>query len=193
MARAKQQPQASNFGTIKHKATEKLTKEQRIAREREELKKRREAKDPRRSAGNHSRSQSPAKGKSSAAQKEKRPAVDTGYKGTMRPSAPTPTQSSYKGTMRPSGSSKPSAKDTSKKEKIRMAGYASYSENEDDDMWEDSFDDLSDMEAGAFDLEEEEQFSLRHAKKEDLDALNEEAAHKRAKLERKRAIISGRR
>lgn len=195
MARAKQQPKSGTvLGAIKHKPTEKptekLTPAQRKAKEKEEaMKRRREIRE--RQNGKSSRSHSPTKSKPSAAvlpQKPKREPTDLGYKGTMRP-AP---QQSYKGTIRPTSgasSKKPSQDDepSRKGSKVRMAGYASYSENDSDEMEED-WDDLSDMEAGMDEVEEEELASARVARKEDLEALRQEEELKRKKMERKKAV-----
>lgn len=190
MARAKvAQQSAPALGSIKHKPIEKLSRKERLAKEQEEAKKKKpDTKDAR--PGLARRSRSPEKGKAApgVTQKPKRAPVDLGYKGTMRPSVNTST---YKGTMRPSGdpsrgsaSRSPAPAASKPKEKVRMAGYASYSEHSDDEG-SDGWDDDSDMEAGAFDLEEEEDFSLRQARRDDADELKMENELKRKKLERK--------
>ena len=153
---------------------------------------RQEAKDVKPSQGRRSRSPEKVKGATGVTQKPKRAPTDLGYKGTMRPSANTST---YTGTMRPSGStSRSSSQPASKpKDKVRYAGYASYSENSDDDMHSDDWDDdLSDMEAGISDVEEEEMSSLRAAKKEDEEALRQENELKRKKLEKTKQLASRR-
>ncbi|KAK5139566.1 hypothetical protein LTR04_003480 [Oleoguttula sp. CCFEE 6159] len=65
-----------------------------------------------------------------------------------------------------------------------------YSDDElDEEEEEDDYEsDFSDMEAGAFDVDEEEALSAQIARKEDAEALKEETALKREKLERKRRM-----
>ncbi|KAF2099684.1 hypothetical protein NA57DRAFT_75187 [Rhizodiscina lignyota] len=184
------QKSAPAIGNIKHKPTEKMTRKERLLKEAEERRtKKLEARGAR--LGKARRSVSPEKGKATlgVTQKPKREPVDLGYKGTARPAAST---TAYKGTMRPSGTASRGSASRSPappkpKEKIRMAGYASYSEHEDsdDEMHSDDWDDLSDMEAGAFDLEEEEMRSLRQARKDDIEEQKLENELKRKKLERK--------
>ncbi|KAI9710679.1 MAG: hypothetical protein M1820_002512 [Bogoriella megaspora] len=190
---------AAGVGTIKHKPVERVGKKDRLALKAEAhgRKKPGSVSDSKpssaiRNGQNGLRSDDPS------ARKSKAP--DLGYKGTMRPST-TSTTAVYKGTMRPSAPSsslstsrKPTA--TSKPQsKGRMAGYASYSE---DDLREDEYDDeddygsdaSSDMEAGMDDVYAEEQSSLRAARKEDEEALREENSLKRQKEERKKAALA---
>lgn len=185
---------------IKHKPIERVTKRERLAQEAEAARNKKERKV---GLNGRSRSAEPQGAKAAGPQKEKRKPLDLGYKGTMRPAAP---ESSYKGTMslnapkarKPgyesdrgrygdrSRSTSVGAKPMVKEKGARYAGYASYSENDSED--EEDYESESDMEAAAFDLEEEEQASLLAAKKEDLQALKEENELKRKKLERKKML-----
>lgn len=172
-----------SLGTIQHKATEKLSNQEKKARLEQLKNQKLGAKSARSGSRPLSRSQSPEKGKSSSATavKPKKTSADLGYKGTMRPSAPAAP--AYKGTMR-TGLDAAKPKEQSK---ARYAGYTSYSD-EDDDEEEEGYDDLSDMEAGMDEMYEEEEFSLRHAKREDLEAKKEEDRLKREKEQRKKLL-----
>ena len=201
-------PSASVF---KHKPVERLAKKDRLALKAEAAGRKKTG------AGQNAK---PALGSKNARDgakadtpaKEKSKQSDTGYKGTMRPSAAAPV---YKGTMRPSpatnnvSKSRPHGLDKSRYEdrsrsssvtakgkvKGRMAGYASYSEvdlqdEEDEEDEDDGSDMSSDMEAGMDDMYEEEQQSLRAARKEDEEALREENELKARKEARKNAALA---
>ncbi len=187
MARAKAAQESTQPAVgIKHKPVEKLSRKDRLLKAQDEVKRKRpEGKVARPGQARRSKSPEKLKGASDVAQKPKRVPTDLGYKGTMRTSANT---SAYTGTMRPSGSASRTAprSPAKPKEKVRMAGYASYSEHSDDDMHSDDWDDeMSDMEAGMSDVEEEEMFSLRAAKREDDQAIREENELRRKKAEKK--------
>ncbi|KAF1810669.1 hypothetical protein P152DRAFT_460364 [Eremomyces bilateralis CBS 781.70] len=173
-------------GSITHKQAERLSKRERLALEAE-------AKQRKKSGGvvpdSRRKGATPDRG-SGVAKVEKK---DYGYSGTMRPKA---VESDYKGTM---GMKKGSDRDVPRRgvggkradagpgmKKGRYAGYTFESESDLEDDLEDSG--LSDMEAGAFEMEEEEFRSLRAARKEDEEALKEEEAHQREKLERRRRL-----
>lgn len=182
-----------SVGTIQHKPTEKLTlkeKKARQAREAEELKQKKPgAKGARSGSRPLSRSQSPSKSKAPATSnlKPKKPPIDLGYKGTMRPSGPSET--ARKGSTSGAGTGALKSKD-----KGRYAGYTSYSDEEDDDEEDEEEDDYgseSDMEAGMDEVDEEEEFSLREARKEDIKAKQEEERLKREKEHRKKALLRG--
>jgi hypothetical protein len=126
---------------------------------------------------------------------EKKKPVDVGYQGTARPTK-QPVQVGYKGTARPasapastSRNGTPVAKSKPKPNKGRYEGYADWSDLDDMDDEDDYPSDASsDMEGGIWDVEQEEQFALKTAKKEDAEALAEEARLKREKEERKRKL-----
>jgi len=109
------------------------------------------------------------------------------YKGTERP-APA---SEYKGTAGLKSSAKLGQSSSTKsgfRGQERQSRYRDYSDEEEDEDEEENeyYSDVSsDMEAGAFDLDEEEQEALRAAKREDAAALREEEELKKMKLARK--------
>ncbi|KAF2238103.1 hypothetical protein EV356DRAFT_564295 [Viridothelium virens] len=192
----------SSVGIIKHKPIERLQKKDRLA-----LKAEASGRKKPHAAKPAPSSKDTRNGvKSEDASKVRPKPAESGYKGTMRPSAAAPT--AYKGTMRASASTpnlakgRPSAPDkTRSKEKGRMAGYASYSEadsydDEDDEELEEEEEEgghgsdmSSDMEAGMDDVFDEEQLSLRVARKEDDEALKEENELRARKEARKRAAL----
>jgi hypothetical protein len=126
--------------------------------------------------------------------KPKKVPVDLGYKGTMRAnptasaSRPIPkSTSSYTGTSRTAAwidSSKqarpPDDIDDPLEKRYR---YASETEEEDEDGSGDE-----DKPLGFWDMEEEEEASLKAAQAEDARALREEKEHQTAKLARKKAL-----
>jgi hypothetical protein len=132
-----------------------------------------------------------------AALAEKKKPVEVGYQGTARP-AKQPVQAGYKGTARPasapassSRNGTPAAKAKPQANKGRYEGYADWSDLDNMDDEEDYASDASsDMEGGIWDVEQEEQFALKTAKKEDAEALAEEARLKREKEDRKRKLAA---
>jgi hypothetical protein len=126
---------------------------------------------------------------------DKKKSVEVGYQGTARP-AKQPIQVGYKGTARPqsapastSRGGTPAAKAKPKPTKGRYDGYAEWSDLDDMEDEEDyASDGSSDMEGGVWDVEQEEQLALKAAKKEDAEALAEEARHKREKELRKKRL-----
>lgn len=189
MARAAAAQQASStkpsLGQIKHKPAEKPSATDKKTRLDQLKNKRTSVKDVRLGSRPSSRSQSPEKAKAvaSLAQKVKKVPVDSGYKGTMRPSAAA--GSDYKGTMRGTSTpARPQSRD--------QARHSRYEEYLDDDPEEsEDYDDLSDMEAGMDEMDEEEAASLALAKREDLEAKREEERHRREK-ERRRKLMQQR-
>lgn len=129
--------------------------------------------------------------------KEKRKPVEVGYQGTARPTK-KPVDVGYSGTARPANAPSASnrggasaAKAKANPIKGRYDGYADWDDLDDVDDEEDYESDASsDMEGGLWDVEEEENLALKVAKKEDAEALAEEAALKRAKEERKRKLLA---
>ena len=129
-----------------------------------------------------------------------RPARETGYKGTARPIR---TETEYRGTARPSGVNSPQS--TGRKNVQNLSNrpplkprpsrrpYQAPSESEKDEDEEEQeadgmSDGSSDMEAAAFEVEEEEFTSLKTARKEDEEALRQELELKKKKQERKRLL-----
>lgn len=196
MARAKQaqeQKAQTPVGLIKHQTVKKEKISKLAERKREEQQKGKADKGKlgtrngdRNAKNNRRRSVSPVKRKDLDRELDRK---------TGRPSAPKPE---YKGTM---GT-------TSRRSEVVKAGrpakkpkkyddYLGTDEDEDSDLMdgygEDEEDDYgsdasSDMEAGAFDIDEEEQEALRTAKKEDAKELALENKLKREKEERKRKL-----
>lgn len=193
LARAKQNQQTiATLGVIKHKQTEKLSKKERdrLAQEAAEKAKSSTVRDKKAGGGNRSGSSEPTTRKPGEQGKEKRKAVDLGYTGTARPKAKS-AEPQYKGTMglpRPSQARKPPV--AQKQAASRYSRYADYSDEELDDEEADYESDLSDMEAGIDDVEEEEEFALQAAKRDDAKEKAIENELKRQKQERKNKLAA---
>lgn len=138
-----------------------------------------------------------ADGKADASKGQRKP-VEVGYQGTARPTK-KPIDVGYRGTARPasapassSRNGTPAAKAKTKPAQGRYDGYADWDDLDDMDDEEEDYesDASSDMEGGVWDVEEEENLTLKAAKKEDAEALAEEMALKRAKEERKRKLLA---
>ncbi|KAI1941792.1 hypothetical protein LOZ66_001273 [Ophidiomyces ophidiicola] len=123
---------------------------------------------------------------------------EPGYRGTARPSAApaytgTGGLSSRRGTSAPTQDRRKSKHPSSR---IRDEYLGTDEEDEGeysyggDDYYDDYSDASSDMEAGAMDLEEEEQTALRFAKAEDERELKAEMEAKKAKLDRKKKLVA---
>ncbi|KAI9843727.1 MAG: hypothetical protein M1838_002490 [Thelocarpon superellum] len=205
MARAKAgQAAPTQVGAIKHKPMEKVSERQRRA-QREALMAK--ARGGKRAMSHGIVKQGHASRKDETTRREGRvrvacgrDAADTrspgkgkepGYKGTAKT---TKTESSYKGTAqsgpaRPGHSSSVYDRDRSRSLSVghpqgRGGQSTRYSHEEDED--EDVASDVSsDMEAGAFEVDEEEERALLTAKREDALAIREEEEHQRLKRARK--------
>jgi len=189
MARAKQAQEAKSqnqVGMIKHQATNREKVSKLAERKKQEEEKARAAKEkptarPAKSARTEKgRSVSPAKKSDQPrAPKIARPplhAPSTGYKGNMGMSASKPRL--------PPG-----------RKKSRYDEYLGTDEEEDSEAeieGEGDYDSeaSSDMEAGAFDIDEEERFATRAAREDDARELLEEQKLKREKEERRRRLMS---
>lgn len=174
---------------IKHEPTKILSRKERLA-----LKAEAGAKGKKPVVGLPSR---PLDSKADPSKDKKKP-VDVGYQGTARP-AKKPIEVGYRGTARPASApatssrgGTPAVKAKPKPAKPRFDGYADWSDLDDMDDEEEDYpsDASSDMEGGIWDVEEEEQMALKAAKKEDAEALAEEARLKREKEERKRKLAA---
>jgi len=196
MARAKQaqdeKAQQSQVGMIKHQPTqrEKISKVAERRRQEEEKAKVIKDKTTGRPTPNgrpqiKSRSASPAK-KTDLPKNPRAP----------RPPLHAPPSSSYKGTMGkpPSRPSKPPLGRRQKyddylgtDEEDASDDMGGYGEDEPEDYGSDA---SSDMEAGAFDLDEEESRALRAAKEEDAKELALENQLKREKEERRKRLMA---
>lgn len=214
LARAKAaQTVSAHVGVIKHKPKETLSKRERLALQAEASGKskimtkdgaingRKNTPDSKRSSpappAIHGRIRDNALSKS-----KKGPEV--GYKGTARPIP----EKSYKGTMNRSNTALPNtirrkeaddhpsnrSRSTSVTRPLpKSRRYTDYSDEDDEDIDEeeeraDYESDLSDMEAGAFDVEEEEQISSKVARREDVEELRKEVELKKQKEAMRRKL-----
>jgi hypothetical protein len=172
---------------IKHERTKILTKEERLAL-------RAEAKGKKPAAAVAARTK-PGDPKVAPADPVRRKSSETGYQGTARPKKPV--EITYKGTARPAAGAVPgkaagyAAAKPKPAQQGRYGGYASWSDEEEEEIEDDEEGyESSDMEAGAWDLDQEEQRALKEAKKEDALALAEEEAMKREKERRKQMLLA---
>jgi hypothetical protein len=135
-------------------------------------------------------------GESGDGAKGKRKPLDLGYKGTARSLSAAPAaKPAYKGTM---GLKRPG--DVRKErlqrrpggpvEKVRYAGHAPWADDDGEDEGEGEYDSdaSSDMEAGRFDMDQEEELSLKQAKKEDAEEQARLDAHNLEKKERREML-----
>ena len=167
---------------ITHKPAEKMTKKERLRMQEEATTQQKNSKTGKAGPVSRSDSSSPAPGKASLQKKGQ----DTGYKGTMKKVA---EPLAYKGTMRAANAGTAREKEKKKKgaAQDKYGGYASWSdlsaaEDEEEDYDSDG---SSDMEGGVDDVQLEEKRALDAARKEDLEALEEEQANQRKKQARK--------
>ena len=105
-------------------------------------------------------------------------------------SAPARPTSAYKGTM---GTAAKRPLNAAAKKNSRYDDYLGTDEEDEGDFSEEEqtgymSDASSDMEAGAFDIDQEENLALRHAKVDDAKELELENRLKREKLDRKRKL-----
>jgi protein SPT2 len=136
-------------------------------------------------------SREPAKAVPEPVKKVKKAATaTTGYTGTARPNPATMKKAAP--APRPSAA-KSSNYRSSEYDAPRRYRYAS--EDEDEDEEEDGYNSeaSSDMEAAAYEVDEEEELAARIARKEDEEALKEENRLKEEKRRRLAALAKGRR
>jgi len=178
---------------VKHEVTKILTKKEREALRAEQMATAKGKKPVAAPAGRNI-------GNKIEMAKEKKKPVDLGYQGTARP-AKKPVEIGYKGTARPvstpagsAGRATGPAKSKPKSGQGRYTGYAAWSDDDrlDEEEEEEGYDSAasSDMEADAWDMENEEELALKAAKKEDALALKEENEAKRLKEERKKKLMA---
>lgn len=216
MARAKASHTASaHVGIIKHKAKEKLSKKEQIALAKGlTIKTKQNIRDGPRPSSADPKTTSPrtpdgaTKPRTNGASSTKKP-LQPSYTGTAKPK-PTP---SYKGTMKPlpstsltkkaprdtdSERSHPRSRSTSVthptnlKNRLRatVSSGAASSADEEDEEEEASASDLSDMEAGFSDVEEEDERALKAAKKEDqFEAMMEKELKRQKDRKKKEAAM----
>lgn len=106
----------------------------------------------------------------------------TGYAGTARPK---PGSSGYSSRPTPGSSSHQSRYDDRKR-----SAYTDDDDGNEDEEPDYESDVSSDMEAAAFEVDEEEEMAARIARREDAEALNEENRLKREKEEKKRRLMA---
>ncbi|KAJ5738868.1 hypothetical protein N7493_002023 [Penicillium malachiteum] len=113
------------------------------------------------------------------------------YKGTAKPTQ-TPEPPTYRGTAGLPG--KTGGNDRRQHGKHRKNEYLGTDEEDegDDYGYDDGFysDVSSDMEAGFNDVEEEDRFALKNARKEDEEELRQEMAAKKEKMERQKRLAA---
>jgi protein SPT2 len=197
MARAKSaQAAPPQIGVIKHKPIERMNKKDRKAAKLA-AKETSRSKVNSGSSGSRVRVADSGKVRSVPADigkvEKRKPVHTSNYKGTARPAAPEKPPrpvSTYKGTANlaaaPAAHGSGSQRPPASRDRYR---YASYSDEEEEEEDYES-DASSDMEAGAFDVLEEEMTSARTARKEDLEAEAEERRHHKEKEERKRRLAA---
>lgn len=127
---------------------------------------------------------------------KKAAAATTGYTGTARPkagsaSASRPSQSSTSRYGQASNKNRDDHYGTSSK----RYQYASEEEEEEEDEEEENeggygTEASSDMEAAAFEVDDEEEMAERIARREDAEALAEENRHKREKEEKRKRLAA---
>jgi hypothetical protein len=192
MARAKaaQTENGPNqVGVLKHQSVQKEKVSKMAERKRQEEEKAKSIKE--KPAGR----QLDAKGRPQIKSRSASPAKRTDQAKvtkTPRPPLHAPATSTYKGTM-----GKQSDRKQPPKNRRRYDEYLGTDEEEDSDIADegDDVDDYgsdasSDMEAGAFDLEEEDQRALKHAKEEDARELALENQLKREKEEKRKKLMA---
>ncbi|KAH0545078.1 hypothetical protein FGG08_000849 [Glutinoglossum americanum] len=191
------QAAAAKIGIIKHKPVEGGL------RKKDRLNQRRECKDiPKQLVKNGTRDgkneRLPLPGKGGDREKPaKNKTGESTYKGTARAK---PAMPAYKGTARPNNPSptklsrrgEPLDRNRSRSTSLNPRPSRYHYASEEDDAEEEDYetDASSDMEANPFELEEEEQLSMRTAKKEDEEALKEEMRLKRQKDEKKKKLAA---
>lgn len=192
---------AAGPSVYKHNAVSRIPSKRERERLKEEAKMRGKADRKRGGASGRSRSNTPV---AIAKPGQKSSGIsETGYKGTMKSSAPIGSEGLvYKGTMR-SGGAAQKGTHTSKTPPGRRRNDEYVDWDEMDDIDEDDDDDerrdderdydsegSSDMEGGFNDVEREEFMSSRAGRQEDLEAIAEEEQLKREKDERRRRLAN---
>lgn len=184
LARGKKlQESSANFGVLQHKRTEKDPRKR--TGQKIDLK----SKKPQvASTSGTKASLKSGETKSSndrLSQPKPKPA-EPSYKGTMRPSKP---ESTYRGTMNLAPGPKKSASSLARPGGGRRGPVEYYSDEEDEDEMDDYESDVSsDMEAGHFDVELEDEAALRIARAEDAREKQLEDELKRQKADKKRTL-----
>lgn len=183
MARANNLKASTKDFRIVNKKLEKKPKESAKDRKKKELLGKDGSKRPLNSKD--AKGQPRSSTKSGKDEKPARVRPEITYKGTERPVP----GSGYQGTAGLKSSTKHGQTSSAKpgfKGQERSSRYRDYSDEEEDEEDEEEneyySDASSDMEAGAFDLEQEEQDALRAGKREDAAAMREEEERKRRKL-----------
>lgn len=182
---AQEQRAKSEVGIIKHQATSKVRVSKSERRKQEEGEKSMRVK-----LGKQPQHNSKVE-KNARIGPKQRP--ESSYKGTAKPA---PLMSSYKGTAGLPSQHRPSSADARHKAGQKPSRYDEYlgtdEEDEEGDVREmgDGYDSeaSSDMEADAFDVEEEESRALREARADDARELALENKLKREKEERRRKL-----
>ena len=192
MARAEAAKAAArDLGQIKHKSGQKLSRRaRRIAQEQEATKRPKKATALAGQGKRMERGRLQETAGQPAKAKPKRPPLE--YKGTMRSSASSSqAQKAPKPSMlahRSGPKGRASNRHTPSHEDIAEKHYT-YAGSDEEDTEGEELEASDEMQGGGFDeLEEEEEQSLRVARKEDAEALRQENEHRRLKIERKKKL-----
>ncbi len=200
LARAKAaQEMQTTIGVIKHKPAEKMTLRERMAQRAERSQARSSqkrqvtvsTKTGKVKAGTSALNQ-PIKAPDSG----RRQVVQSTYKGTMRPAAASVVARDQPRKLAQSKPRAPASGLKGTQQSIRRTRVVNDADMDDDDEDDEDEEDeadycsdaSSDMEAAAFDVEDEEMLSLRVAKEEDAKELARETEMKKQKLERKNRL-----
>lgn len=184
---AQEQKAKSEVGLIKHQATSKVRLSKSEKRKRED-----EEKTMKTKLGKQPQHNNKVQ-KRARLDVSKRP--ESSYKGTAKPA---PQMSSYKGTAGLPSQHRPSSADARRNAGKKSTRYDEYLGTDEEDEGEgtevaemdDGYgsDASSDMEADAFDVEEEESRALREARADDAKEMALENKLKREKEERRRRL-----
>jgi hypothetical protein len=192
MARAKAAQTGNGpnqVGVLKHQSVQKEKVSKMAERKRQEEEKTKSVKEKPSARSTDTKGRPQIKSRSASPAKR----TDQGKVAkTPRPPLHAPATSTYKGTM-----GKQSDRKQPPKNRRRYDEYLGTDEEEDSDMADEGedvddygSDASSDMEAGAFDLEEEDQRALKHAKEEDARELALENQLKREKEEKRKKLMA---
>ena len=189
-AKALQEKAPGKVGVIRHQSApkEKLSKMERKRLALEAKSKEREGGKPSKQSGTPQ--SKPVGGKHREEILKRRETEANSYKGTARPTAQRSATPEYKGTAGLPPKRSGSGQDRGRRQPRRDEYLGTDEEDEGDDFDNYYSDESDDMEAGAFDVEEEEQLALRAARKEDEEEQRLEENLKREKLERKKKLAA---
>ncbi|KAL2834300.1 hypothetical protein BDW59DRAFT_137666 [Aspergillus cavernicola] len=187
-AKALQQTAPTQVGMFKHQSApkEKLSKMERKKRMMEAQAKEKDPKQTKKAGASSSASASTKLGNAKLAQKPEH--EQPTYKGTARP---PPSKDEYRGTANLPGRNGDRKAQFRSNKRSKMDEYLGTDEEDEGEYakdYDDYFSESSDMEAGAYDVEEEEAAALAQARREDEDDIRAEHSAKQEKLERRKKL-----